>query len=145
VSLFVGAIIGFAATQLKDWFDARRTKKSFVAAVGRELSTIEAQLQRAHDELTGARQRFEERGTPPQFVAQFSTTIFNSQLPRLRSLSDDLLLEVVNFYSTLPILTDCGGRINALSFKCLRAVEPAQRDQAGSRPEIGAHGHRRGD
>lgn len=62
-----------------------------------------------------------------------STTVFNSQLPQLQSLSDKVVLKVVNFYSTLPVLDILGRLVNEQSTEYLRLIDAAQRDQAGIR------------
>ncbi|MFI5118172.1 MAG: hypothetical protein ACHP8B_15885 [Terriglobales bacterium] len=133
LNVVVGAAIGFAAAQAKDWLEARRAKKAFMVAVKRELSAIQDQLARAHDAIKDAQQRFDQSGTPPQFAVAFSTTAFDSQLPRLRSLSDDLVLTIVNFYSTLPVLCGMGRLVNEQGAEYLRAAGTADRDQAGIR------------
>ncbi len=127
----MGAVIGFLATQGKEWLDAKRSKASFLIAVGQELSTIQRQLERSRDELTQAQQRFVERGTPPQLVGLLSTTVFSNQLGHLRNLSDSMVLEIVNFYSTLPLLEGIGQLINQQANEYLRIADPGQKDQAG--------------
>ena len=102
VSVIVGAVLGFVASQAKDWLDAKRSTKSFLIAVANELSTVRKQLQRSKEELTAAQDRLNERGTPPQFAVRLSTTVFSSQIAHLKNLSDPLVLGVVNFYSVLP-------------------------------------------
>ena len=133
VSVIVGAILGFLAAQAKDWLDAKRSKQSFLTAVANELSTVKKQLQRSHEELTDAQRRFNERGTPPQFAGLLSTTVFSNQVAHLKSLSDPLVLDVVNFYSTLPVLEGIGKLINQEANEYLKLVEAAQRDQAAIR------------
>ncbi len=133
VSVMVGAILGFLAAQAKDWLDARRSKKSFLTAVANELSTVKKQLQRSHDELTDAQRRFNERGTPPQFAGILSTTVFSNQVTHLKSLSDPLVLDVVNYYSTLPVLEGIGRLVNQEANEYLKITDAQQRDHAGIR------------
>jgi hypothetical protein len=133
VSVMVGAILGFLAAQAKDWLDARRSKQSFLTAVANELSTVKKQLQRSHDELTDAQGRFNERGTPPQFAGVLSTTVFANQVAHLKSLSDPLVLDVVNFYSTLPVLEGIGKLINQEANEYLKLTEAHQRDHSAIR------------
>ncbi len=133
VSVLVGAILGFLAAQAKDWLDGRRSRKSFLTAVAHELNTLSGQLQRSRDELTDAQRRFNERRTPPQFAGVLSTTVFANQVAHLKSLSDPLVLDVVNFYSTLPVLEGIGRLINQEANEYLKTTEERQRDQSAIR------------
>ena len=133
VSVMVGTILGFLAAQAKDWLDARRSKKSFLIAIAHELGTIKKQLQRSHVELTDAQIRFNERGTPPQFAGILSTAVFSNQVTHLKSLSDPSVLDVVNFYSTLPVLEGMGRLVNQEANEYLKTTDAQQRDHAGIR------------
>ena len=133
VSVIVGAVLGFVASQAKDWLDAKRSKKSFLIAVANELSTVRKQPQCSNEELMAAQDRFNERGTPPQFAVRLSTTVFSSQIAHLKNLSDPLVLGVVNFYSVLPQLEQLGQIINQQGNEYLKMTDQQQRDQAGIR------------
>jgi len=101
----IGAVIGFVASQIRDYFQAKRAKQSFVRAIGMELDALGNQLDASLLEVTASRERIESRGsTGPQIAAAFRTIVFTSQLGKLRDVDDALMIEIVHFYSDLATL-----------------------------------------
>lgn len=123
----LGAVIGFAASQAKDWLDARRAKQAFLHAVGQELKALEEQLLASQKEVDEARQRYVEgSGMAPQFAATLRTTVFSSQLNKLRDLSEPIVMEVVKLYSDIGVLDRITELLNRQSTEAFKAASGYQ-------------------
>ncbi|MCU1333232.1 MAG: hypothetical protein JWM08_2224 [Candidatus Angelobacter sp.] len=123
ISLILGAGIGFGTTQLKERLDRKRTKTAFVTAVRYELLTVQKHLDRTLSEISVSQQRLQS-GFAPHIVVRFSTNVFDSQLAKLSSLADPLILRLVSFYSTLGILEDIATSINKESDRFVESTGP---------------------
>jgi hypothetical protein len=110
----LGAVIGFFATQVKDWRDRKRTETAFLTAVHQELLTIQKQLVKSDTAMEESLDRL-KRGFRVRVVMKISTKVFDSQLSNLKNLTNPLILKIVDFYSTLGVLDDMAAGINTLS------------------------------
>jgi len=97
----LGAVLGFAASQVRDELKARRDRNAFLRAIGMELDALSAQLAHSLREVTGSAERIKGGGIAPQFAVTFRTSVFSSQLSKLREVDDPLLIKVIHFYSDL--------------------------------------------
>jgi|SRR6267378_6929884 len=100
-----GAGLGFIASQVRDEWVAKRAKKAFLRAIGMELDALGTQLDASLHEIRGSTERVKGGDqTGPQFAAALRTSVFASQLTKLRDVDDPLLITVVHFYSDLGTL-----------------------------------------
>jgi len=120
VNVVLGAIIGFFATQVKDWRDRKRTETAFLMAVYQELTTLRNQFKKSAPELEGSLDRLRQ-GAPLRLVLRLSTRIFDSQLSTLKNLNNPLILRIVDFYSTLGVMDDMTATINTISDQMVHA------------------------
>lgn len=100
-----GSGIGFAASQIRDYFEARRAKKAFLRAVAMELDALSVQLvdwDRAMKDATAKLQSGSLYG--PQFAIVPRTTVFSSQIGRVRDVADPMMIEIIHFYSDLSLV-----------------------------------------
>jgi hypothetical protein len=124
--VILGAVIGFFATQVKDWRDRKRTETAFLSAVHEELLTIRKQLAKSEMELDGSVERLRQ-GIPLRLVMRLSTRVFDSQLSSLKDLTNPLILRIVDFYSTLALTDDLTVAINTISDQLVNADGPQTR------------------
>jgi hypothetical protein len=115
VFLVLGAIIGFAATWVRDHLDARNAKRAFLRAIRRELEAVDEQLQNSISTVETATQRLKESQHLPQFTLSFENTVYSTQLGKLKDLDDPLLLEIVRVYSGISRLDDVARLLNEQS------------------------------
>src|SRR5260370_10241140 len=88
-----GACLGFAASRLKDWLDERKARKSFLAAVRRELATISEHLKGTLKNATECNEGLDKGQHQVLHLATtFQTAIYTSQIGKLKSVSDPLLI-----------------------------------------------------
>src|ERR1700691_4605484 len=99
----LGSGAAFILGHVRDDLKAKRAKHSFLMAVGMELDALGDQLDASLQEVKGSAERF-RGGNVPQFEAAFRTSVFTSQVGKLRDVDDPLLIEVIHFYSDLGTL-----------------------------------------
>jgi hypothetical protein len=100
-----GAALGFFAGQLREDRNAKQAKTSFLQAIGMELDALGKQLHDSLGEVQNSANRVKGRSqTGPQFAWALRTSVFASQVGKLRDVSDPLLIEIVHFYSDLGTL-----------------------------------------
>jgi len=134
VFTLVGAGIGFATSQLNDWLEARRAKQAFLRAIRIELLGLDQQLQESLEEIRGSEDRLEKGGgRPPYMAGTLRTTVFAAQLGKLRDLSDPPLIEIVRFYSDLPVLQQIIEALNQQSTEFLKDGGIAQQHEKFNR------------
>ncbi len=119
----VGAGIGFAAGRFKDWLDARAAKQAFLRAIRLELVALREQLEASLTEVNAGRVRYATNiGSPPQFAVTLRTTVFSTQLGKLKDLSDPLIMALVKFYSDVPRLERIIDLLNRKSGEAFKAA-----------------------
>jgi hypothetical protein len=123
-----GAAFGFFASQLRDDRNARRAKASFLRAIGMELDALRIQLDASLQEVN---ERVDRGGSvTPRFAGVLRTSVFASQLGKLRDIADPLLIEVVHFYSDLGTLQQAFEIVNDLGAEYNRAPVPSGEKEA---------------
>lgn len=132
IFLLLGAIVGFLSTRVSVWLDRRRAKRVFLEAVRLELAGLLDQFGASLAEVEGSINRLQRREpSPPQLVGTLRTTVFTSQLGTLEDLSDPLLVDIVRFYSDLPVLlqviTSLNGQAQDLRSRDDGSAQQAQR------------------
>lgn len=124
VFLLLGALIGFAGTWVRDQLEARRARRAFLRAIRRELASLEGQIEQAIAELEDSMRKMEGSRHVPQFTLGFRTTVYTSQLGKLRDIADPLLLEIVEVYSDISSLTGVVDLLNQHSVEALKLRPP---------------------
>jgi hypothetical protein len=121
---FFGAFRGFGFGRLKDWLDERKAKKAFLRAVRVELSTIREHLEGTLKDATEYKERLErgERNVL-YLVTTFQTTVYTSQLAKLKDVSDPRVFEVLQFYDKLSNLERIKSHQTSASFDLTRLTE----------------------
>jgi hypothetical protein len=113
--LFLGAFIGFVGTWVRDGIEARRAKKAFMRAIRRELIGLQSQVAGSIADVSTALDKLFSSHHIPVFAISFGTTVFPSQLSKLRDVYDPLVLEIIELYSALPRLEQIGALLNQTS------------------------------
>jgi hypothetical protein len=121
-----GATIGFVASQVRDGVQARRAKRSFLLAVGMELEALQRQLEDSLGEVTESRARLEGGSdTGPQFAAALRTSVFTSQVSKVRDVDDPLMIDLIHFYSDLGMIDRVLTSVNQTSAEYSRTQAPS--------------------
>jgi hypothetical protein len=126
----VGAAVGFVASQIRDEWLAKRSKKSFLIAIRIELDSLNDQFTGS---LTGVRdsaQKISGGGGPaPSFATAWRRAVFTTQVGKLRDVADTLLIEIIHFYSDLASVDSLVEKVNEVSGDFNRAnVASGERD-----------------
>ena len=135
VFLLLGALIGFFGTWIRDKLDSRRAKQAFLKAIRRELESLEKQLDAAIAEIEDSKKRMVAAWHVPQFSLTFRTTVYTSQLGKLKDVADPLLLEVVEIYSDVFALSGIVELLNRHSSEALTRKPPEALRFFGQRRE----------
>ena len=131
-----GAAIAYVATVVRDDREARRDKQAFLRAIGMEMDALGDQLDASLLEIKDSTDRVKGGGaTGPQFAWALRTTVFTSQIGKLRNVDDPLMIKVIHFYSDLGTLQHIFEATNDLGDEYTRAPVPSgQKD--GVRPRL---------
>ncbi len=117
----LGALLTYFTSRLSDDRKANRAKESFLRAIGMELDELSDQLDASLQEVMGSTARVERGGTGPQFAAALRTSVFTSQIGKLRDVDDPLAVEVIHFYSDLGTLQQIFESVNEQAVELNRA------------------------
>jgi hypothetical protein len=98
---FFGTILGFLVGELKDRWQASRSRKAFLGAIAIELGSIKTELEQAAKGTEILFQRLQESGIAPQLIPKWGTTVFDTQLGKLGSVADDQVLRTIKTYTTV--------------------------------------------
>lgn len=99
-----GAFLGFVLTWFKDFLDERSKKKAFLQATRLELISLKEQLEASLSQAEESAERFKATRQAPGLLGTLRNTVFTTQLGKLKSLNDPLLIELVKFYSDVSVL-----------------------------------------
>lgn len=125
--ILVGAAVGFLSGRVKDFLDAKKTKAAFLKAIGFELAALEEQLNASLQETRQSLNRMQTKdGAAPILVGVLRTTVFSSQLGRLRDLNDSILMEIVKLYSDLGMVEGLLSQQNKCGTELLRVPSGSQ-------------------
>ncbi len=97
----LGAALGFLFGEIKEWLQSRRSKKAFFTAIAVEVAALETALEETGQQAEDSLQRLMESGQPPQLGLFWVTTVFDTQLGKLRDVADDLLLQTIETYAVV--------------------------------------------
>lgn len=130
---FFGAALGFFASALHDDWNAKRAKQSFVLAIGMELDALGNQLDASLHEVRDSATRVPS-GTGPHFAFALRTSVFTSQIGKLRDVADPLMIEIIHFYSDLDTLERIFESVNGFSAEYTHAsAGSGEKDSARAR------------
>jgi hypothetical protein len=119
-----GALLGFAAGSLKEWLEDKKAKTAFLKAIRMELQILHEHLNGSVKDALESKQDLEKGERKViHLVAAFQTTIYSSQLQRLKSLSDPLVFEVVRLYTDLSNLEIVKSHLASRSFELVTLAE----------------------
>jgi hypothetical protein len=117
----LGAGLGLLASERlekqkskRDEDKAKHDKDSFLHAIGMELDALGDQLDVSLQEVKESTERVKS-GTGPQFAAALRTSVFTSQLAKVRDVDDPLMIQVIHFYSDLGTIQQVIESVNNLS------------------------------
>jgi len=130
----IGACLGFAFGRLRDWLDARKARKSFLAAVHAELATLAEHLKGTLKDVTESKEGLEKGDcTVLHLATTFQTAIFVSQVGKLKSVADPLLIEIIRFYDELSNLERVKAHFTSVSFELTKlTTAPEDNLKAGA-------------
>jgi len=129
-----GATLGFITSQIHDARKAKRDKEAFLRAIGMELDALGDQLDASLHEVKGSVDRLNHGDTAPQFGGALRTSVFSSQVGKLRDVDDPLLIKIVHFYSDMGTLQQTFEIVNGIGSEYNRAVVASgERDKVRSR------------
>ena len=129
----VGAALGVVIAELREKLQARRSKKAFLAAIGLELDAVKAQLDATNQAVDESLDKLQRGGGPPQFAGVTRRTVFTSQLSKLHDVADQLVVDVILFYSDIGILEQIIGGLNQASVELAKITSDVHRATAQSR------------
>ncbi len=117
----------------RDEQKAKQGKESFLRAIGMELDALSDQFDATFQEVKGSIERI-PGGTGPQFAWALRTSVFTSQIGKLRDVDDPLIIKVIHFYSDLGTLQHIFETANDLGNEYSRAPVPSgQKDSVRPR------------
>jgi hypothetical protein len=124
VFTFFGALLGFGFGRLKEWLDDRKTRGAFLRAARVELLTIRGHLEGTLNDATEYKESL-ERGERRvlYLVTNFQTTVYTSQLGKLKDVSDPRVFEVLQFYDKLSNLQRIKSHQTSASFDLAKLTE----------------------
>lgn len=113
----VGTTLGFATGRFKDWLDARTIKRSFLVAIRGEVLTIRKHLEGTLKDATEVKDSIHAgQRKALHLTTFFQTGVYSSQLPKLRDVTDPIVLETIRFYDRLANLERIKIRATELSY-----------------------------
>jgi len=125
VFILFGSALGFVLSQINDDRKANRAKQSFLRAIRMEMDALSDQLDGSLHAVKVSKKTVAANGNGPKFAAAFRTSVFMSQIGRVRDVDDPLVIEIVHFYSDLGVLQPIFDGLNELSAEYNRASAPS--------------------
>jgi len=137
----LGAWVGLLASQYlekqkakRDEEKARHDKESFLRAIGMELDALSDQLDASSLEILGSVERAKS-GAGVQLAAALRTSVFTSQLSKVRDVADPLMVKVIHFYSDLGTLQQVIEGVNNTSAE-MNSAEIASGPRLGAQTRL---------
>ena len=122
-----GAALGFLASYLlekqkakREEQNAKQAKDSFLRAIRMELDALGDQLDASLYEVKASTERAKS-GIGPQIAATLRTSVFTTQLGKVRDVADPLMIQVIHYYSDLATLQEIIEGVNNLGAEFNRA------------------------
>jgi hypothetical protein len=94
-------LFGLFLGEFKDWWQWRRSKKAFFKAIAVEAEELKSALEQMGQLAESLEQRLLESGQAPQLGLGWITSVFDTQLGKLRDVDDDLILQIIKTYAAV--------------------------------------------
>lgn len=121
---FFGALLGFSSGYVKELLDQRKTKTAFLRAVRAEVVTILGHLGGTLKDAMVVKERLEKGDHQTlHLVTKFHTAIYDSQLGKLKDVSDPVVIEIIRFYDKLSNLEIVKSHITLASFDLTKMTD----------------------
>jgi hypothetical protein len=112
-----GAFLGFVLTRFKDWLDDRQLQKRFLIAVRVELAKIDKHLKGTLKDATECIEKLDKGQREALYLTtMFQRGIYDSQIGKLKDVSNPLVIEIVEFYDKLSNLERVKAHFTSVSF-----------------------------
>lgn len=129
----LGTAVGYFVALVRDDREATRARTAFLRAVGMELDALEKQLDASLVEVSESLERVKAQHTGPQFAAALRTAVFTGQIGKVRDVDDDLMIDLIHFYSDLASVDQIFQSTNQLSVTFNTTESSGQKSVAGGR------------
>src|SRR6266478_2889752 len=97
-----GAFLGFVLTRLKDWLDERKMQRRFFAAVRAELIQMNEHVEGTLRDATENKENLDKgERRALHLLTKFQRGVYDSQIGKLKDVSDQHVIEIVRFYDKL--------------------------------------------
>jgi hypothetical protein len=83
---------------------SHRSKKAFLEAIAIEVGALKTALEQTGQTAVDLEKRLMESGHAPQLGVLWVTTVFDTQLGKLRDVADDLLLQTIETYAMVGLI-----------------------------------------
>lgn len=115
---FFGACLGFAFARLTNWLDERKARNRFFEAVHAELATLNDHLKGTLKDATEAKEQFDRGDQRLLYLATtFQRGVYDSQISKLKTVAEPLVIEVVQFYDKLSNLERVKSHLTSVAFE----------------------------
>jgi hypothetical protein len=119
-----GAFLGFVLTRLKDWLDERKMQRRFFAAVRAELIQMNEHLEGTLRDATENKENLDKgERRALHLLTKFQRGVYDSQIGKLNDVSDQHVIEIVQFYDKLSNLESVKARFTSISFDLTSLTE----------------------
>jgi hypothetical protein len=131
-----GAFLGFVLTRLKDWLDERKMQRRFFAAVRVELAQVNEHFEGTLRDATEYKEKLDKgERRALHLAAKFQRGVYDSQIGKLKDVSDPLVIEIVQFYDKLSNLELVKEHFTSVSFE-LTGLTEAEEDNPREGPLV---------
>lgn len=118
VYAFFGACLGFIFARLTNWLDEQKARKRFFKAIRSELVTMNEHLNGTLKDATEAKEQYDRGDHRLLYLATaFQREIYDSQINRLKTVSDPLVIEVIQFYDKLSNLERVKSHLTSIALE----------------------------
>jgi hypothetical protein len=126
-----GACLGFILARLQSWLEKRETRKSFLKGVRAELTTIHEHLKGTLKNATEYKELFDKGARSLLYLpTEFQRGIFDSQVGKLKTVADPLVIEIIQFYDKVSNLEKVKAHFTSVAFDLTGLpTEPKENDQ----------------
>jgi hypothetical protein len=126
-----GACLGFVLARLQGRLEKRETRKSFLSGVRAELTTMDEHLKGTLKNATEYKERFDKGDRSLLYLpTDFQRGIFDSQIGKLKSVADPLVIEVIQFYDKVSNLEKVKVHFTSVAFDLTGLpFEPKENDR----------------
>lgn len=129
----LGATVGFFVGEIKEWLQSRRSKKAFLAAIAIEVAALKTAIEHTGQQAEVFARKLQESGHAPQVGLLWVTTVFDTQLGKLRDVADDLVLQTIETYALVERTEQIAAAVNEDSRDYVSAKAGNEKTEAQAR------------